>query len=139
MRKTAVALTVLAAAVLLIAAPACKKSKSGETAEEAEEAKLEAELAAEAAAAEAAAKPVPPPSRMSEDVYVEIRARTALIFEKYKDDLPLAEQTVFELYEKLGVSQQEFKVWEAKQAIEKRAALEKKVVEFMQKILSEYR
>ena len=140
MKKTALVLTVLfTALVLVVAAPACKKSKSGESPEEAEQAKLDSEVSAEAAAAEAAAKPVPPASRMSEDVYVEIRARTALIFEKYKDDMVQAEQTVGELYEKHLVTQQEFKDWEAKQTMEKRSALEKKVMDFMQKILGEYR
>jgi hypothetical protein len=140
MKKTALVLMVLfTALVLVVAAPACKSSKRGESPEEAEQAKLDSEVSAEAAAAEAAAKPVPPASRMSEDVYVEIRARTALIFEKYKDDMVLAEQTVGELYEKFLVTQQEFKTWEAKQTMEKRSALEKKVMDFMQKILGEYR
>ena len=48
-----------------------------------------------------------------------------------------AEQTVGELYEKHLVTQQEFKDWEAKQTMEKRSALEKKVMDFMQKILGE--
>jgi hypothetical protein len=43
------------------------------------------------------------------------------------------------LYEKAQVTLQEFKAFEAKQTMEKRAELEKKVVDFMQKILSEYR
>ena len=139
MKKTAIVLIVLCAGLLIVAAPACKKSKGGETAEEAEQAKLEAEQGAEAAAAEAAAKPVPPASKMTEEVYVEIRARSALIFEKYRDDLEQAEKTVEALYEKLLVTLQEFKAWEAKQTPEKRGELEKKVVDFMQKILDEYK
>jgi len=139
MKKSTVILIALCAALLVVAAPACKKSKGGETPEEAEQAKLEAEQATEAAAAEAAAKPVPPASKMNDDVYVEIRARMALIFEKYKDDLPQAEQNVGELYEKFLVTQEEFKAFEAKQPLDKRADLEKKVMIFMQKILNEYR
>jgi hypothetical protein len=139
MKKTTLVLIVLCAVLLIVAAPACKKAKEGETLEEAEQAKLDAEQAAEAAAAEAAAKPVPPASKMNEDVYIEIRARAALIFDKYKDDLELAEKNVDALYEKAQVTLQEFKAFEAKQTMEKRAELEKKVVDFMQKILSEYR
>jgi hypothetical protein len=139
MKKLAVVLIVLCSVLLVFTAPACKKSKGGETLEEAEQAKLEAEQAAEAAAAEAAAKPVPPASKMSDDVYVEVRARSALIFEKFKEDLPQAEKGLEDLYEKFQVTQTEFKAWEAKQTPEKRSALEKKVVEFMQKILDEYK
>jgi hypothetical protein len=139
MKKNALVLIVLCAVLLIVAAPACKKSKSGDTIEEAEQAKLDAEQAAEAAAAEAAAKPVPPPPKMTEEVYVEIRARSALIFDKFKDDLDQAERTVEALYEKHLVTQQEFKAWEAKQTPEKRGELERKVVDFMQKILDEYK
>jgi hypothetical protein len=139
MKKTALILIALCAALLIVAAPACKKSKGSETPEAAEQAKLDAEQAADAAAAEAAAKPVPPASKMNDDVYVEIRARMALIFEKYKDDIPQAEQSMSDLYVKFQVTQEEFKAFEAKQPLDKRADLEKKVVIFMQRILNEYR
>ena len=143
MKKPLFVLLVLCVLLLIIAAPACKKVKPGETPEEAEQAKLEADLAAEAAAeaaaAEAAAKPVPPPPKMNDEVYVDIRARQALIYDKYKDDLDLAQQTVDQVYEKHLVILQEFKDFEAKQTREHRADLEKKVLDYMQKILGEYR
>jgi len=143
MKKTVLVLIILCAVLLVVAAPACKKSKPGETPEEAEQAKLEADLAAaaaaEAAAAEAAAKPVPPPPKMNDEVYIDIRARQALIYDKYKDDLDLAQQIVDQVFEKHLVTQQEFKDFEAKQTREHRADLEKKVMDYMQKIMGEYR
>lgn len=139
MKKTTIILVILCAVLLIVAAPACKKAKPGETPEEAEQARLDSEQAAEAAAAEAAAKPVPPPPKMNDEVYIDIRARQALIYDKYKDDLDLAQQTVDQVFEKHLVTQQEFKDFEAKQTREHRADLEKKVMEFMQKIMGEYR
>jgi type II secretory pathway component PulM len=139
MRKTAVLLVILCVVLLVVASPACKKTKSGETTDEAEQAKLEAEQAAEAAAAEAAAKPVPAPARMNDDVYIEIRARQALIYDKYKDDPALAQQALDQVFEKHLVTLQEFRDFEAKQSREHRADLEKKVMDYMQKIMGEYR
>ena len=139
MRKTTVIFVILCAVLLVVASPACKKTKQGETTDEAEQARLESEQAAEAAAAEAAAKPVPPPPKMNDDVYLDIRARQALIYDKYKDDLDLAQQTVDQVFEKHSVTLQEFKDFEAKQTREHRADLEKKVMDYMQKIMDEYR
>jgi glutamate/tyrosine decarboxylase-like PLP-dependent enzyme len=139
MKKTAIVLVILCVVLLVVAAPACKKTKSGETTDEAEQAKLDSEQAAEAAAAEAAAKPVPPPPKMNDEVYIDIRARQALIDDKYKDDPALAQQSLDQVFEKHLVTLQEFRDFEAKQTPEHRAALEKKVMEFMQRILGEYR
>jgi type II secretory pathway component PulM len=139
MKKTTIILVILCIVLLVIVAPACKKTKQGETPEEAEQARLEAEQAVEAAAAEAAAKPVPPPPKMNDEVYIDIRARQALIYDKYKDDIDLAQQVVDQVYEKHLVTLQEFRDFEAKQTPEHRAALEKKVMDYMQKILGEYR
>jgi hypothetical protein len=139
MKKTTIILVILCAVLLVIAAPACKKTKPGETPEEAEQARLDAEQATEAAAGEAAAKPVPPPPKMNDEVYIDIRARQALIYEKFKDEPGLAQQAVDQLFEKHLVTQQEFKDFEAKQTREHRADLEKKVMEYMQKIMGEYR
>jgi hypothetical protein len=139
MKKTTIILVVLCAVLLVLAPPACKKTKTGETPEEAEQARLDSEQAAEAAAAEAAAKPVPPPPKMNDEVYIDIRARQALIYDKYKDDLDLAQQAVDQVYEKHLVTLQELKDFEAKQTREHRADLEKKVMDYMQKIMGEYR
>jgi hypothetical protein len=139
MKKTTIILVILCIVLLVVVAPACKKTKQGETPEEAEQARLEAEQAVEAAAAEAASKPVPPPPKMNDEVYIDIRARQALIYDKYKDDLDLAQLNVDQVYEKHLVTLQELRDFEAKQTREHRADLEKKVMDYMQKILSEYR
>jgi type II secretory pathway component PulM len=139
MKKTTIILVILCIVLLVIVAPACKKTKQGETPEEAEQARLEAEQAVEAAAVEAASKPVPPPPKMNDEVYIDIRARQALIYDKYKDDLDLAQLNVDQVYEKHLVTLQELRDFEAKQTREHRADLEKKVMDYMQKILKEYR
>jgi hypothetical protein len=86
---------------------------------------------------EPAPKPAPP--KVTEETYIEITARTALIWEKYKDDAPLAEKTVEALYVKLGITPDDFKAYQAKLTPQKTTDLQKKVQEFMQKILNEYR
>jgi hypothetical protein len=127
------------ACLLLFASPGCKKS--GETAARSDEvAQLEAEQqAAEQAAAEAAAKPAAPVSRMNDDLYIEITARSALIQDKYKENLDQAQKEVDALYDKFGVTIKEYDDFRAKQTPKHRGELEKKVVDFMQKVASEYK
>jgi hypothetical protein len=86
---------------------------------------------------EPAPKPAPP--KVTEETYIEITARTALIWEKYKDDAPSAEKTVEALYEKLGITHEDYKAYQAKLTPQIATDLQKKVQEFMQKILGEYR
>jgi hypothetical protein len=126
---------------LAFSAAGCKKKEAAPTIEELEEAKLEAEQTAEeaAAAAEAAAKLKPPPPKINEDVYVEITARSVLIREKYKDDMPQAEKEVEAVYEKFGLSFTEYKEFEKKLTPQRLGELQRKISDFMQKILSEYR
>jgi hypothetical protein len=83
--------------------------------------------------------PKPAPPKVTDDIYVDVTARTALIWEKYKDDAPTAEKTVEALYEKLGITADDYKTFQVKLTPQKSLELQKKVQEFMQKILDEYR
>jgi hypothetical protein len=104
-----------------------------------EQAALEEEQAEEeAAAAYAAQKPAPPP-KMTEDIYVEITARSVLIRDKYKDDMALAEKEVEAVYEKFGVTFSEYKDFERKLTPQNLSALQTKINDFIQKIVNEYK
>ena len=130
---------VLAAVFILIAAPGCKKSSDTPTEEDLEKARLDAEQAAEEAAAKAAEeKPLPPP-KMNEDVYVEITARSVLIRDKYKDDAEQAEKEVEAVYEKFGVTFKEYKDFQDKLTPQRLGELQRKINDFIQKIVNEYR
>jgi len=126
---------------LVLSPAACKKKEEAPTLEELEQAKLEAEQAAEeaAAAAEAEAKLKPPPPKINDDIYVEITARAVLTREKYKDDMPQAEKEVEAVYEKFGLTFAEYKEFEKTLTPKKQGELQRKVNDFMQKILHEYR
>jgi hypothetical protein len=107
-------------------------SKQSGTEEEAQETEQPAEEAAETAAK-------PPAPKMNDDVYVEIKARSALIYEKYKDDQDQAQKEIEALYEKKGVTFTEYKEFSGKLTFQQTNELEKRVVDFMQKIAQEYR
>lgn len=47
---------------------------------------------------------VPPSPKISEEIYVEITARAALIFDKYKEDLDEAHRQMDLVYQKFGVT-----------------------------------
>lgn len=140
MRKAIAVLMILGLAGVLLIAPACN-SKSGETADEAEQARLDSEqaVADAAAAAEAAKLAAPPPPKINDDVYAEIRARSSLLLDKYKDDAAMAQKELDALYEKFQVTPEEFKAFEAKQTPQHRGELERKVMDFIQKFVHEYR
>lgn len=109
----------------------CRKGSTSEDELQAEEVVVEQQPE------EAAPKPAPP--RMNEDVYVEISARSALIFEKYKEDMEQAQREVETVYEKFGVTLKEFRDFEARLTPEKSNELQKRVQDFIQKIAGEYR
>ena len=141
MKKILVFVLAMGVVGLVFSAAGCKKKEAAPTLEELEAAKLEGEQAAEeaAAAAEAAAKLKLPTPKINEDVYVEITARSALIREKYKDDMPQAEKEVEAIYEKFELTFTEYKEFEKKLTPQRLGELQRKISDFMQKILNEYR
>ena len=134
-RPSAIAvLGILALALgLVLAASACKKIKQASEALEYEEPEAEAE------SEPAEPKPAAPQPKITEPVYIEIMARTALIWEKFKDAPADAEKAVESVYEKFNIVHAEFREYQQKLAPAKAAALQKNIQEFIQKIASEYR
>jgi hypothetical protein len=125
-------LGIVVACGLVLSGPACKKFKQAADALEFEETTtIEPELVE--------AKPVAPPPKITEPIYIEIMARTALIWEKYKDAPAEAEKTVEALYEKFNIVHSEFREYQQKLTPAKAAELQKNIQEFIQKIAAEYR
>lgn len=77
--------------------------------------------------------------KMTEEIYIDLTARSALIWDKYKDEPEKAQQEVDNLYLRAGVTWKEYKEFEAKLTPQQREALQKKIMDYMQKILHEYR
>jgi hypothetical protein len=138
MKKIFVIALVSWAVLILLNAPGCKTSSDKPTLDELEQSRLEAEQAAEEAAKAAEQKP-PPPPKMNEDVYVEITARSVLIRDKYKDDSTRAEKEVEAVYEKFGVTFMEYKDFQDKLTPQRLGELQRKINDFIQKIINEYR
>ena len=131
MKKDWIPILILAVPLVLLGLTGCSKQPGTgeEAAEETEEPTEET--------AETAAKP--PAPKMNDDVYVEIKARSALIYEKYKDDPDQAQKEIEALHEKFGVTFAEYKEFSGKLTFQHTNELEKRVVDFMQKIAQEYR
>jgi hypothetical protein len=123
---------VLLALGLVFSGPACKKVKQVSDALEFEETTTIEPEPAEA-------KPIAPQPKITEQIYIEIMARTALIWEKYKDAPADAERAVETVYEKFNIVHTEFRDYQQKLAPAKAAELQKNIQEFIQKIASEYR
>ena len=81
----------------------------------------------------------PPAPRMTEELYIDLTARSALIWDKYRDEPEKAQQEVDDLYFRAGVTWKEYKEFEAKLTPQQRDALQKKILDYMQKIIHEYR
>lgn len=79
-----------------------------------------------------------PPPKITEDVYIEIAARSALIFDKYKDDLDEAHRQVDIVYQKFGITFIEYDQYRKSLTPEKKRQVEKRVQEFIQKVYKEY-
>jgi len=77
--------------------------------------------------------------KMTEALYVDLAARSALIWDKYKDESEKAQQEVDNLYFKAGVTWKDYQEFEAKLTPQERDALQKKIMDYMQKIIHEYR
>ncbi|MGQ9801057.1 MAG: hypothetical protein ACUVRL_05285 [Candidatus Saccharicenans sp.] len=80
----------------------------------------------------------PPPPKITEEVYVEITARAALIFDKYKEDLDEAHRQMDLVYQKFGITFDDYNRYRKSLPADKRRQLEKQVQEFIQKIYQEY-
>lgn len=130
MKKYWIPVLILAVPLFLFSLAGCFKQSGTE--EEAQETEQPEEEAAETAAK-------PPAPKMNDDVYVEIKARSALIYEKFKDDPDQAQKEIEALYEKKGVTFAEYKEFSGKLTFQHSNDLEKRVVDFMQKIAQEYR
>lgn len=84
-------------------------------------------------------KPVlPPPTRISEEIYVDITARAALIFDKYKEDLDEAHRQMDLVYQKYGITLPEYDRFRKNLTLDKKRQLEKQVQERIQVIYKEY-
>jgi len=78
------------------------------------------------------------PVKITEEVYIEITARSALIFDKYKDDLDEAHRQVDILYQKFGITFIEYNQYRKSLSPGKKRQLEKQVQEYIQKVYKEY-
>ncbi len=81
----------------------------------------------------------PPAPKMTEELYIDLTARAALIWDKYKEEAEKAQREVDELYLKAGVTWKEVQEFEAKLTLQERDQLQKKIMEYMQKIIHEYK
>lgn len=82
---------------------------------------------------------VPARPKMTEELYIDLTARSALIWDKYKEEPEKAQQEVDDLYLRAGVTWKEYKEFESKLTPQQRDALQKKIMDYMQKIIHEYR
>jgi hypothetical protein len=117
---------------LVLTGPACRKGRQASD-------PLEIEETTTIEPEEVEPKPIAPPPKITEPIYVEIMARTALIWEKYKDAPAEAEKAVEAIYEKFNVVHSEFREYQQKLPPAKAAALQKDIQEYIQKIAAEYR
>jgi len=84
-------------------------------------------------------RPVPPPiPKITEEIYVDITARAALIFDKYKEDLDEAHRQMDLVYQKSGISFQDYDRYRRSLTSDNKRRLEKLVQERIQKIYKEY-
>lgn len=77
--------------------------------------------------------------KMTQQLYIDLTARSALIWDKYKEEPEKAQQEVDNLYFKAGVTWKEYKEFESKLTPQQREALQKKIMDYMQKIIQDYR
>jgi hypothetical protein len=140
MTRTAVPVLLLAAALVLLAGTACKKSAAPITSTDKAAAEAKAIVDEAVATEEEAAKPAPKPApKMNDTLYIEISARLVLIREKYKDDPEKIEPETEKVYEKLGLTLTEYEEFKKALAPEKADELTRKVQEKIQALEREYK
>jgi hypothetical protein len=121
--------------ILILSAGACRTK--GQAVPTEEEVLTEEEAAAaEAEAKEAAVKPAPP--KVTEEIYIEITARSVLIRQKYAEDPAMGEKEVEALLEKTELTLADLKEYENKIGLIKVDLLQSKIQEKIQKLLLEY-
>lgn len=124
--------------LVLIPAGACTKKTTGEpvpTKEELLAAEQQAEE--EEAAAKAAAAAVVPP-KVNEEIYIEMRARSVLILQKYQDDPATGEKEVEAMLVKADLTYSDLKEFENRIGPTNLALLDPKIHEKIQKLWNEY-
>jgi hypothetical protein len=130
----------LMAGVLLAGGLACKKTSDSASPAEKAAAEAKAIVDEAAAAEEAANKPAPKPeSKMKDDLYIEITARSALIHDKYKEEPDKVEPEMERVFEKLGVTQTEYQEFKKALTPDKEGELNRKVQEKIQTLEREYK
>ncbi len=80
----------------------------------------------------------PPPPRITDDIYVDITARAALIFDKYKEDLDEAHRQMDLVYQKYGITFTDYDRYRRSLTSDQKKRLEKLVQERIQKVYKEY-
>lgn len=80
----------------------------------------------------------PPPPRITEDIYVDITARAALIFDKYKEDLDEAHRQMDLVYQKYGITFTDYDRYRRNLTTDQKRRLEKLVQEQIQRVYKEY-
>jgi len=124
--------------LVLLPAGACKsKSQAPGLTEEELLAADQAEAEEEEAAKAAAAKVVPP--KVNEEIYIEMRARSVLIRQKYIEEFETGEKEVEALLDKNNLTFSDMKEFETRVGQAVLDQLERKIQEKMQKLLDEYR
>ncbi|NPV83175.1 MAG: hypothetical protein HPY46_06310 [Candidatus Aminicenantes bacterium] len=84
-------------------------------------------------------KPAPPPApKITEDIYVDITARAALIFDRYKEDLDEAHRQMDLVYQKYGITFTDYDRYRRNLTTDQKRRLEKLVQEQIQKVYKEY-
>jgi len=84
-------------------------------------------------------KPVTPPApRITEEIYVDITARAALIFDKHKENLEEAHRQMDLVYQKYRITFEDYERYRRSLTPDDRRRLEKLVQERIQKIYTEY-
>jgi len=132
---------VLLAVALLGSGAACKKSAAPMSPADKAAAEAKAIIDEAAAAAEEAAnKPAPKvESKMNDEAYIEITARSALINDKYKDEPDKIDPEMEKVFEKVGVSLAEYQEFKKALTPEKDGELTRKVQDKIQILEREYK
>ncbi|MCX8160822.1 MAG: hypothetical protein N3G18_07815 [Candidatus Saccharicenans sp.] len=84
-------------------------------------------------------KPTPPPApKITEEIYVDITARAALIFDKYKEDLDEAHRQMDLVYQKYGITFNDYDRYRRNLTSDQKRQLERRVQERIQEVYKEY-
>jgi len=130
----------LLAVALLGAGAACKKTVAPISPADKAAAEAKAIVDEAAAAEEAANKPAPKvESKMNDEAYIEITARSALIRDKYKDEPDKIDPEMEKVYEKIGVTLAEYQEFKKALTPEKDGELMRKVQDKIQTLEREYK